>query len=150
VRGRFKKYVLGQGIFWQEEHVLIKQSNHSNQLSAINTQQVHSISNKAINMQSTHPYSKPFSASVHNPISAHLTVIFQTRVSGVLVVRPNFRARSKSLTICQKISVAFRSRLREAMKLLNQMNQWALCPAALLPELQPAPCFLSAIIGQID
>jgi len=28
--------------------------------------------------------------------------------------------------------------------------QWALCPAALLPELQPAPCFLSAIIGQID
>jgi len=26
----------------------------------------------------------------------------------------------------------------------------ALCPAALLPELQPAPCFLSAIIGQID
>jgi len=27
---------------------------------------------------------------------------------------------------------------------------WALCPAALLPELQPAPCFLSAIIGQID
>jgi len=29
-------------------------------------------------------------------------------------------------------------------------NQWALCPAALLPELQLAPCFLSAIIGQID
>jgi len=29
-------------------------------------------------------------------------------------------------------------------------EQWALCPAALLPELQPAPCFLSAIIGQID
>jgi len=28
--------------------------------------------------------------------------------------------------------------------------QWALCTAALLPELQPAPCFLSAIIGQID
>jgi len=27
-------------------------------------------------------------------------------------------------------------------------SQWALCPAALLPELQPAPCFLSAIIGQ--
>jgi len=26
----------------------------------------------------------------------------------------------------------------------------ALCPAALLPELQPASCFLSAIIGQID
>jgi len=26
----------------------------------------------------------------------------------------------------------------------------ALCPAALLPELQSAPCFLSAIIGQID
>jgi len=26
----------------------------------------------------------------------------------------------------------------------------ALCTAALLPELQPAPCFLSAIIGQID
>jgi len=26
----------------------------------------------------------------------------------------------------------------------------ALCPAAPLPELQPAPCFLSAIIGQID
>jgi len=30
------------------------------------------------------------------------------------------------------------------------VNQLALCPAALLPELQPAPCFLSAIIGQID
>jgi len=29
-------------------------------------------------------------------------------------------------------------------------SQWALCPAALLPELQPASCFLSAIIGQID
>jgi len=28
--------------------------------------------------------------------------------------------------------------------------EWAVCPAALLPELQPAPCFLSAIIGQID
>jgi len=28
--------------------------------------------------------------------------------------------------------------------------QLALCPAKLLPELQPAPCFLSAIIGQID
>jgi len=26
----------------------------------------------------------------------------------------------------------------------------ALCTAALLPELKPAPCFLSAIIGQID
>jgi len=26
----------------------------------------------------------------------------------------------------------------------------ALCTAALLPEPQPAPCFLSAIIGQID
>jgi len=26
----------------------------------------------------------------------------------------------------------------------------ALCTAALLPELQPAPCFLSAIIGQTD
>jgi len=25
-----------------------------------------------------------------------------------------------------------------------------ICTAALLPELQPAPCFLSAIIGQID
>jgi len=25
-----------------------------------------------------------------------------------------------------------------------------LCTAALLPELKPAPCFLSAIIGQID
>jgi len=25
-----------------------------------------------------------------------------------------------------------------------------LCTAALLPELQPAPCFLSVIIGQID
>jgi len=29
-------------------------------------------------------------------------------------------------------------------------GQWALCPAALLPELQPAPCFLYAIIGKID
>jgi len=28
--------------------------------------------------------------------------------------------------------------------------QLALCTAALLPELKPAPCFLSAIIGQID
>jgi len=28
--------------------------------------------------------------------------------------------------------------------------QLALCTAALLPELQPAHCFLSAIIGQID
>jgi len=26
----------------------------------------------------------------------------------------------------------------------------ALCTAALLPELQPAPCFLSAIIGHTD
>jgi len=25
----------------------------------------------------------------------------------------------------------------------------ALCTAALLPELKPAPCFLSVIIGQI-
>jgi len=29
-------------------------------------------------------------------------------------------------------------------------SQLALCTAALLPELQPAPCFLSAIIGQTD
>jgi len=29
-------------------------------------------------------------------------------------------------------------------------SELALCPAALLHELQPAPCFLSAIIGQID
>jgi len=29
-------------------------------------------------------------------------------------------------------------------------RELALCPAPLLPELQPAPCFLSAIIGQID
>jgi len=29
-------------------------------------------------------------------------------------------------------------------------HEWALCTAALLPELTPAPCFLSAIIGQID
>jgi len=40
-------------------------------------------------------------------------------------------------------------------KLLNSKTWlsgpgWALCPAELLPELQPAPCFLSAIIGQID
>jgi len=28
--------------------------------------------------------------------------------------------------------------------------EWALCTAALLPELKPAPCFLSAIIGPID
>jgi len=28
------------------------------------------------------------------------------------------------------------------------LTKWPLCPAALLPELQPAPCFLSAIIGQ--
>jgi len=28
--------------------------------------------------------------------------------------------------------------------------EWALCTSALLPELKPAPCFLSAIIGQID
>jgi len=27
-------------------------------------------------------------------------------------------------------------------------SQLALCTAALLPELQPAPCFLFAIIGQ--
>jgi len=27
-------------------------------------------------------------------------------------------------------------------------EQLALCTAALLPELQPAPCFLSTIIGQ--
>jgi len=32
----------------------------------------------------------------------------------------------------------------------NNLMQLALCPAALLPELKPAPCFLSAIIGQID
>jgi len=25
---------------------------------------------------------------------------------------------------------------------LDCERQWALCPAALLPELQPAPCFL--------
>jgi len=29
-------------------------------------------------------------------------------------------------------------------------KQLAVCPAAQLPELQPAPCFLSAIIDQID
>jgi len=33
---------------------------------------------------------------------------------------------------------------------ISMWAQWALCPAALLPELQPASCFLSAIIGQID
>jgi len=29
-----------------------------------------------------------------------------------------------------------------------ELPQWALCTAALLPGLQPAPCFLYAIIGQ--
>jgi len=29
-------------------------------------------------------------------------------------------------------------------------QELVLCPAALLPELQPASCFLSTIIGQID
>jgi len=29
-------------------------------------------------------------------------------------------------------------------------SQLGLCTAALLPDLQPAPCFLSALIGQID
>jgi len=29
-------------------------------------------------------------------------------------------------------------------------RQLALCTASLLPEFQPAPCFLSAIIGHID
>jgi len=33
---------------------------------------------------------------------------------------------------------------------LPWQSQLALCTAALLPELQPAPCFLSAIIGRID
>jgi len=29
-------------------------------------------------------------------------------------------------------------------------GELALCTASLLPKFQPAPCFLSAIIGQID
>jgi len=29
-------------------------------------------------------------------------------------------------------------------------NKLALCTAALLPEIKPAPCFLSAFIGQIQ
>jgi len=33
-------------------------------------------------------------------------------------------------------------------ELKTNSYEWALCTAALLPELQPAPCFLSAIIGQ--
>jgi len=33
---------------------------------------------------------------------------------------------------------------------IERYMELALCLAALLPELQPAPCFLSAIIGQID
>jgi len=32
----------------------------------------------------------------------------------------------------------------------KHFKELALCTAALLPELQPAPCFLSAIIVQID
>jgi len=32
----------------------------------------------------------------------------------------------------------------------RQSNQLALCTAALLPELKPTSCFLSAIIGQVD
>jgi len=31
---------------------------------------------------------------------------------------------------------------------LSKKSQWV--TAALLPELQPAPCFLSVIIGHID
>jgi len=30
------------------------------------------------------------------------------------------------------------------------MTEWNVCTAALLPELKPAPWFLSAIVGQID
>jgi len=36
------------------------------------------------------------------------------------------------------------------MKEKKYFKELALCTAALLPELQPAPCFLSAIIVQID
>jgi len=38
----------------------------------------------------------------------------------------------------------------EPIMVFSIFFQLALCPAALLPELQPASCFLSAIIGQID
>jgi len=33
---------------------------------------------------------------------------------------------------------------------MSNWREWALCTASLLPEFQPAPCFLSVIIGHID
>jgi len=36
------------------------------------------------------------------------------------------------------------------LSILRSKSQLALYTAALLPELQPVPCFLSAIIGQTD
>jgi len=44
----------------------------------------------------------------------------------------------------------FMMRLQSREKTTPALVQWALCTAALLPELKPAPCFLSVIIGQID
>jgi len=35
-----------------------------------------------------------------------------------------------------------------SLQLTNLVAKLALCTAALLPELKPAPCFLSDIIGQ--
>jgi len=48
----------------------------------------------------------------------------------------------------KKINTHHKYRLKK--RKAGETSQLTLCTASLLPEFQPAPCFLSAIIGHID
>jgi len=58
--------------------------------------------------------------------------------------------RQDDVRIQHQIDVDLQRWTGGLMSETNITRQLTLCPSALLPELQPAPCFLSAIIGQID
>jgi len=61
-----------------------------------------------------------------------------------------YRKRSKWISAIHSSTGLQSAKGGFAVIILCQYAELALCPAALLPELQPAPCFLSDIIGQID
>jgi len=55
-------------------------------------------------------------------------------------------ANERYLSICARLLFLYAPTTRMSVSITE--SEWALCTAALLPELQPAPCFLSAISGQ--
>jgi len=63
---------------------------------------------------------------------------------------PNYFSKLKKNQLYYQQNNSYKVQFKGYVQEYLTLSQWDLCTAALLPEVKPAPCFLSAIIGQID